>query len=110
MRESKSVTVEIYGQSYTLKGGAESAYVQEVAAMVDERMKEIAKNSSTASTARIAILAAVNIADELIREQRDGNEALATLENRSEQIALLLENEVGKDASHTQRGDSLPGT
>ncbi len=110
MREPASVTVEIYGQAYTLKGGADPAYVQEVADLVDERMREISKNSSVASTARIAILAAVNIADELIRERNSGNEALVTLENRSEQIARLLENEVGKDPSPTHKRDSLPGT
>ena len=114
MQEAKSVTVTIFGQAYTLKGGADPGYVQEVAAFVDERMREVADNSSVSSVNKVAILAAVNIADELFREQQKRIEALATLEDRSVQIAHLLEKEVGKDAqkgpSSLLEGDSLPGT
>lgn len=109
MREPKSVTVTIFGQAYTLKGGADPDYVQEVATFVDERMKEVADSSSVSSTTKVAILAAVNIADELFREQQKRMQAMATLEDRSVQIAHLLEREVGKDSSTLQEGDSLPG-
>jgi len=109
MREPTSVTVNIHGQTYTLKGGNDPEYVQEVAAYVNERMKEVSENSSIGSATKVAILAAVNIADELFREQQKRIEALATLEDRSVQIASLLDNEVGKDLSDIQK-DSLPGT
>ena len=109
MREPTSVTVYIHGQSYTLKGGNDPAYVQEVAAYVDERMKEVSENSSISSATKVAILAAVNIADELFREQQKRIQALATLEDRSVQIARLLDNEVSKDFADIQK-DSLPGT
>ncbi len=110
MRETTSVTVEIFGQTYTLKGGADPDYVQDVAAFVDERMKEVSEGSSVVSTTKVAILAAVNIADELFREQQKRIQSQATLEDRSVQIARLLENEVSKDLSDDQDGDSLPGT
>jgi cell division protein ZapA len=110
MQEKMSVTVSIFGQAYTLKGGADPDYVQDVAAFVDERMKEVAENASASSTTKVAILAAVNIADELFREQQKRIQALATLEDRSVQIARLLAKEVGKDTSSIQVGDSLPGT
>ncbi len=109
MQEPKSVTVTIYGQAYTLKGGAEPDYVQEVAAFVDERMKEVADSSSVASTAKIAILAAINIADELFREQQKRREGMATLEDRSVQLARLLDKEVGQDPTNLQEGNILPG-
>ncbi len=100
MQEPKSVTVTIYGQAYTLKGGADSEYVQELAAFVDERMHEVSENSPVGSTAKVAILAAVNMADELFREQQKRIETMATLEDRSVQIARLLGREMGiKDAS-----------
>jgi len=110
MQEPKSVTVTIFGQSYTLKGGADPGYVQEIAAFVDERMQEVARSSTVGSTSKLAILAAVNIADELFREQQKRIEALATLEDRSVQITHLLAREVGEDPSHPHEGDSLPGT
>ena len=99
MRESESVTVNIFGQEYTLKGDADSDYVQKVAQFVDERMNEVARNSSVASTAKVAILAAVNIADELFREQQKRLESAVTIDDRSEQLMRLLSAEVGTEGT-----------
>jgi len=95
MREPESVTVSIFGQEYTLKGDAESDYVQKLAQFVDERMNEVARNSSIASTAKVAILAAVNIADELFREQHKRLENMVTLEDRSVLLTQILTKEMG---------------
>lgn len=108
--QSESVTVTIFGREYTLKGDTDQDYVRQVADFVDQRMREVAKSSAVASTAKVAILAAVNIADELLREQQKRLEAMATLEDRSVQIAGLLAREVGDDAPRGNGGDSLPGT
>ncbi len=109
MREPESVTVSIFGQEYTLKGDTDSDYVQKVAQFVDERMNEVASNSTVASTAKVAILAAVNIADELFREQQKRLESAVSLEDRSAQLSRLLSQEVGADGSDIGK-DSLPGT
>ena len=108
--EQESVTVTIFGKEYTLKGGADSDYVQEVAAFVDKRMSEVARNAAVVSTDRVAILAAVNIADELFREQQKRMEATATLEDRSLHLTRLLVKEVDGDRTLENGGDSLPGT
>jgi cell division protein ZapA len=108
--EPESVTVTIFGKEYTLKGGADSEYVQKIAAFVDKRMSEVASNAAVVSTDRVAILAAVNIADELFREQHKRMEATATLEDRSTHLTRLLVEEVGEDRSAENGGDSLPGT
>lgn len=107
---SESVKVTIFGKEYTLKGGDDAEYVQEVAAFVDERMNEVARSAAVASTDRVAILAAVNIADELFREQQKRMEATATLEDRSIHLARLLIQEVGEGHAATDGGHSLPGT
>ena len=109
MFEPESVTVTIFGKSYTLKGEADADYVQEVAAFVNERMSEVADASAVTSTAKVAILAAINIADELFREQQKRLQTMATLEDRSVQIAHLLDEEVGAGPSEEHDGDSLPG-
>ena len=103
------MTVTIFGKEYTLKGGADAEYVQEVAAFVDERMSEVARSATVVSTDRVAILAAVNIADELFREQQKRLEATATLEDRSMRLTQILIKEVGEDRT-AENGDSLPGT
>lgn len=123
MQEPESVTVSIYGQEYTLKGGDDSEYVQKVAKFVDERMMEVAGissgNASVTSTAKVAILAAVNIADELFREQQKRLESMVTLEDRSLQLTRLLGQEIlssdispdGPNKKPLSDGeDSLPGT
>lgn len=84
MQEPESVTVSIFGKEYTLRGAADADYVREVAAFVDLRMNEVARGTPVASTARVAILAAVNIADELLREQKRRLEDQVTLEDRSD--------------------------
>ena len=58
------VHVEIFGQDYAVRGGDDPAYVERLAAFVDDRMKEISQTSGAVDTLRIAVLAALNVADE----------------------------------------------
>lgn len=96
MLDPRSVTVTIYGHEYTLKGEAEPEYVEKVAEFVDRKMREVAEGSALVSTTKIAMLAAINIADELFRERRKRQEALAMLDDRTGQIAALLDREMDK--------------
>lgn len=109
MQEPESVTVNIFGTEYTLRGAADADYVKQVAAFVDQRMNEVAKGAATASTARVAILAAVNIADELFREQRKRIQDQATLDDRSEQLTRMLVRGMAGDRTPETGGDALPG-
>ena len=63
----ESIQVEIFGQMYTLKGGADPDRVRELAACVNARMKDVQKGTGVSDGYRVAILAALNIADELHR-------------------------------------------
>jgi cell division protein ZapA len=110
MERSESVTVTIFGREYTLKGAADPEYVRRIAAFVDERMGEVARSGAVGATERVAILAAVNIADELFREQRKRIESEAGVEDRTVHIARLLAKEVGEGPTRGNGGDSLPGT
>ena len=109
MAEPESVTVKIFGNEYTLKGEADAEYVQKVASFVDDRMNEVARSSSVASTAKVAILAAVNIADELLRAQKGSIQSMALLEDRSVQIVKLLSKELDAGTAREKEIDSLPG-
>lgn len=72
----KSMQVEIFNQSYTVRGDLDEAYVASIARYVDGKMRDIASSTRTVDTLRIAVLAALNIADELhaIRQRRDSAE------------------------------------
>ena len=63
----KSVQVEIFGQSYTVKGQDDPGYIRELAAFIDAKMKEVQKGTGTVDPLRVAILTALTITDELYR-------------------------------------------
>jgi cell division protein ZapA len=69
----ESIQVEIFGQTYSIKAGNDREYIRELAAYIDTRMKEVQKGTGTSDGYKIAILAALNIADELhrLRSQHD---------------------------------------
>ncbi|MFQ5768600.1 MAG: cell division protein ZapA [Acidobacteriota bacterium] len=69
--EETRVQVEIHGGTYTLRGSESPETVRELAALVDGRMAEIAARTNTVDTARVAILAALNLAEELHSLRRD---------------------------------------
>ena len=64
------VQVEIFGQTYNIKGGDDSAHTRELAAYIDGKMREIQKGTGTIDPLRVAILTAMTIADELYQEQK----------------------------------------
>jgi len=66
-----SVTqVEIFGQTYSVRAEGDSSYIHDLARFVDSRMKEVAEQTATVDTTKIAILAALNISDDLHRFER----------------------------------------
>ena len=94
MSDPSNVNVTIFGREYTLRGDAETAYVQKVADLVDGKMREISAQSDLASTSKVAILVAVNLADELLRERQKHQQALKLLDERTGQIAAYLDKEM----------------
>lgn len=65
-KENK-VKVEIFGSSYILKGESDVGYMQKLASYVDRKMRQIQEDTKIISPTKIAILAALNITDELLR-------------------------------------------
>jgi len=73
MPSSTNTQVEIFGEVYHVRGGDESGHLQDLADLVDRKMREVAERVK-GDTTRIAILAALNLADELfqIRSLQEG--------------------------------------
>jgi len=69
-KSSMRTEVEIFGTLYPVRGHDDSGYLQELAALVDQKMREVAAQLSTVDTSRIAILAALNLSDELYQCRR----------------------------------------
>lgn len=107
MDEQKSSRVKIYGQEYRIRGWADSQYIEEVADYVDGKMREVADGSKITSSTKIAILAALNITDELFSERKERSQVLELVENRAEDLNLLLDevltDEETRSVSETSR-------
>jgi cell division protein ZapA len=69
------VPVEIFGLSYTVRAGAEPGYVEDLAAYVDAQMREVSQAAGAVDSVRIAVLAALNIADECFRLKNAARDA-----------------------------------
>lgn len=68
--------IQIYGKTYGLKSSSDQVSAEEVAAYVDAKMRELAEVRSKTSSAGLAVLAALNIAQELmeLQKQTDAND------------------------------------
>jgi cell division protein ZapA len=66
---SSHTTVEIFGRRFELRATDASERVEELARYVDRRMRELAEVSPHVDTSKLAVLTALNIADELFKEQ-----------------------------------------
>ncbi|MDN4607222.1 cell division protein ZapA [Sporosarcina highlanderae] len=66
-QQKTRLTVDIYGQTYTIVGSETSSHVRLVASMVDEKMREISARNPYLDSAKIAVLAAVNTVHDYLK-------------------------------------------
>ena len=88
---SNRIKVEIYGQSYTMSGDLDEGYVQKLARYVDEKMRAVSEATQTVDSVRVAVLAAMAIADELHSRQQDTGHRDDQLRERAQQCLTILE-------------------
>ena len=89
--ESRVVHVEIHGNRYPIRSGLAADYVAELAAYVDEKMRLAARESPAGDTLKIAVLAALNIADELFRSRDANRDRDGALAERAGEIERLVD-------------------
>ena len=92
-------TIHVFGHEYTVRGVEDPEYVRRVASYVDRRMREIARGSGQVSSIRIAVLAALNITDELFREREDGTLETDRLRDRVDSLTRALEQSIASDST-----------
>ena len=85
-----STTVEIFGQTYNVRGEGDPDYLAELARFVDSRMREVASQVATIDPMKIAILASLNIADEFSRYREQRENAAGIWIERTEEISERL--------------------
>ena len=87
----RSVRVEIYGQAYSIRTEGQRDHTEALAEMVDRRMKEIARATLTVDSLKVAILAALHIAEELHQTRRRLDELDHDLADRSAKCVSELD-------------------
>jgi cell division protein ZapA len=89
-----SMEVTILGQKYLIKGDVPSEYIKQIADFVDERLKEVYAASPDITPLKAAILAALNIADELHRIKNDYNsisKSIKHIEDKADSLIRLFD-------------------
>src|SRR4029079_10167519 len=89
--KSRVVPVDIHGQRYPIRSSLDQEYVARLAAYVDEQVRAAADATPTGDSLRCAILAALNIADELFRCREVTRNRDGALAERAEELERLLD-------------------
>ena len=89
------IHVEIHGQRYPIRSSLDGTYVAELAAFVDEKMRLAAKECPAGDTLKIAVLAALNIADEYFRTCDDVRDQRVSFRDRVSQLERTLDLALG---------------
>jgi len=90
------VRVEIFDQAYNLRG-SDPEYILKLAEYVDAKMRAVAEQTHTVDTVRLAVLAALNIADEYHLLKRNHDSGAVEYLKRANSLSNALEEEVLKD-------------
>jgi cell division protein ZapA len=91
MLEKNATTVEIFGREYKIRGVADEQYMRTVAGYVDKKMREVSSGPSLPSHDRLAILAALNIADELFQERKQASDVQTGIEQKANKLISILD-------------------
>ena len=86
-----STDVTILGQKYTIKGDASEEYIKKLASYVDGKMKEVYNSAPGISPLKAAILASLNIADELQKFREDQENIAKNIEERANALTGLFD-------------------
>jgi cell division protein ZapA len=85
------VTVDIAGQRYPIRSGLDPAYVAELAAYVDKKMRAAAETAPATDTLGLAVLVALNLADEYFRARQNESASHGELQERALRLEQLVD-------------------
>ena len=106
---SRVVHVEIHGAQYPIRSGLDPAYVAELAAYVDQKMRAASRETSAADSLKVAVLAALNIADECFRMRADEQHRRESMTARAGELERMLDLALGLDETQPSPPESRNG-
>jgi cell division protein ZapA len=85
------VKIQIYDQNYSFSADQDEEYLKKLAAYVDEKMRAVAESTRTVDSLKVAVLAAMNIADEMFTLRDRQQDIDGPLRKRVEKCVALVE-------------------
>ena len=95
--KNEPIQVNIFGTEYSLKGSVEDPeYMKELAGYVDKKMQGVSKGSALVSTAKVAVLAALRITDELhqLEAEKDGKKTDNVTKKRLQKLIEMIDRKI----------------
>ena len=90
-KDAEGTRVVIYDQEYYVRGDLDEEYIQKLAKFLDTRMRAIAGRTKTVDSLRVAVLAALNIADDYHQVKAKYEEASQRVDEKVEECSRLLD-------------------
>ena len=87
----QTIRVEIYNQTYSIRSDGDNEYIQNLAEYVDSKMREISSGTMTVDSLKVAILAALHIADEFYQLKLSQTNVDTQLATRSSECSEMLD-------------------
>jgi len=109
------ITVCIFGNEYTIKGVAEPEYIMTLANYLNTKMSEVQDATGLKDVKKIAILAAINISDELfemkktVKDSYVPNEQMQAIRNKTESLISLIDRELPQSSTSENTGANNAG-
>lgn len=91
----KTFEIEVYGQRYTIRGEGDESYVHQLARRVDEQMRTLAAAMKNANPTQLAVLTAINLADELNQIIKRQQESAEEADRRAQGLIGSIEETLG---------------
>jgi len=80
---SQAFEIDVYGCRYTIRGDAEESYIRELGGRIDTQMRELGQKMKNATPMQLAVLTAINLADELNQVLKRQEENAEDLDRRT---------------------------
>lgn len=93
--EEHSIRVKIFGEEYTLKADEDPSYIRRVAQHVDSKFYEVAQGGAAVPSMRVAVLASLTIADDLLKLEGKLDKEKEEVAGRIQALTALLDRELG---------------
>lgn len=104
-KEESLVPVAIFGRTYKVRADEDGSYIEELARYVDTKMRTLAESSGTSDPLKIAVLAALNIADEFFKLEQGQKSGEAEIAATTEELLKALDESLREP---TQTSPALP--